>query len=184
MIAFPSNVLVIADYEKYHFQESLKSNIDFVLSCGDVPFQILEEVYELYRKPIFAVKGNHDSTQPFPKYVENVHHRMATYRKWLIGGWEGVPTYKSSGHYQWDDLSVTPQLSVFPYVDIFISHAPVYGLTDKNDYAHRGSKSILKYIEEKQPKYAYHGHVHSRMGAMVDNTAVVSVYGAKVFNLT
>lgn len=57
---------------------------DFVLSCGDVPFHVLEEIYDLYKKPIFAVRGNHDPVKPFPKCVEDVHHRMVQYRNWLI----------------------------------------------------------------------------------------------------
>lgn len=72
----------------------------------------------------------------------------------------------------------------FPYVDIFICHSPVKGYTDKADYAHVGSEAILKYIESKQPKYVYHGHVHSKIGAMIGRTAVVSIYGAKIVTLS
>jgi Icc-related predicted phosphoesterase len=57
-------------------------------------------------------------------------------------------------------------------------------LTDKADYAHGGSEAIRHYVEEKQPKYVYHGHVHAEMGAMLGESAVVSVFGAKVFTLT
>lgn len=185
MVAFPSNVLVIADYQNPSFTEKIYSSFDFVLSCGDVQDDILEEIYELYRKPIFAVKGNHDSNKPFPKFVEDVHFRIIQHRKWLIGGWQGVPSIKScAGPYEWDDLDAESQLSRFPPVDILICHAPVYKITDKVDAAHTGSQAILKYIQEKQPKHVYHGHVHSKMGAMIDRTAVVSVYGAKVFTLT
>lgn len=183
MIAFPSKVLVIADYEKYHFEETLRSKFDFVLSCGDVPFHIFEEIYDLYKKPIFAVKGNHDPVKPFPSCVEDVHHRMVQHRNWLIGGWQGVPTYKSSGPYEWDDLGATEQLSKFPYVDIFICHPPLYGQTDKADYAHTGSEALLRYVKEKQPRYVYHGHVHSAIGTMIDNSAVVSVFGSKIVTL-
>jgi Icc-related predicted phosphoesterase len=184
MIPFPSNVFVIADYQNYHFSEKIKYNIDFVLSCGDVEFQILEEIYERFKKPIFAVKGNHDQAKSFPKFVTDVHFNVAQHRNWFIGGWQGVPSYKSTGHYEWDDMGATKQLSNFPYVDIFICHAPVYKLTDKEDYAHTGSEAILKYIKDKQPKYVYHGHVHSEMGTMIGKTAVVSVIGAKLFTLT
>jgi len=184
MVAYPSKILVIADYDKYHFEETIRGRIDFVLSCGDVLFQTLEDIYKLYKKPIFAVKGNHDPTKPFPDFVTDVHKNIVQHRNWIIGGWQGVPTYKSTGVYEWDDLGATEQLSKFPYVDIFVCHAPVYGQTDKKDYAHTGSEAILRYIEEKQPKYVYHGHVHTEMGAMIGKTAVVSVFGAKVFNLS
>jgi len=184
VIAYPSKVLVIADYENYHFIEKFKPPIDFVLSCGDVPFHVLEEIYEFYKKPIFAVKGNHDPAKPFPSFVEDVHFKIIVHRNYLIGGWQGVPYYKNSGHYQWDDAEADFYLSKFPYVDIFICHAPVYKMTDKEDYAHTGSEAILKYIKEKQPKYVYHGHVHSKVGTMIGRTAIVSIFGAQIVNLT
>ncbi len=139
MIHYPSNVLVNADYEKYHFRDKLKRQFDFVLSCGDVQFQVFEEIHELYRKPIFAVKGNHDLTKSFPDYVTDVHHNIVQHRNCLIRGWQGVPSYKGTGPYEWDDMGVELQLSKFPYMDIFICHAPVSKLTDKEDYAHLGS---------------------------------------------
>jgi len=184
MVAFPSKVLVIADYDKHHFKEKVEHNIDFVLSCGDIPFHVFEEIYERFNKPIFAVKGNHDPTAPFPDFVEDVHHKMVQHRRWVIGGWQGVPQHKSTGPYEWDDTSTAFQLSKFPYVDIFICHSPVAKMPDMEDHAHMGSEAILKYIEEKQPRYVYHGHIHSKMGTMIGRTAVVSVFGAQVVTLS
>jgi Icc-related predicted phosphoesterase len=184
MIGYPSKVLVLADYPNPHFTENIPYKIDFVLSCGDVEFTILKEIYERFKKPIFAVKGNHDTTKRFPDFVNDVHLKFFQHRNWIIGGFEGTPTYKGSGAYEWDDLSAAEKLSKFPYVDIFICHAPILKFTDKDDYAHKGSEALLRYIEAKQPKYVYHGHVHSELGAMVGQTAVVSVYGVRVFILT
>jgi Icc-related predicted phosphoesterase len=56
---------------------------------------------------------------------------------------------------------------------IFICHAPLYGQTDKADYAHTGSEALLRYVKEKQPRYVYHGHVHSAIGTMIGKSAVV-----------
>ncbi len=184
MIGYPSNVLVVADYPKPRFEEAIRSKIDFVLSLGDVDPPILEEIHLRFQKPIFAVKGNHDSTKPFPDYVTDVHLRYVQHRNWFIGGFSGVPGYKGTGAYEWDDLSAAEKLGKFPYVDIFICHAPLLGVTDKEDYAHQGSEAIRRYIDAQQPKYVYHGHVHDKMGTMVGETAVVSVYGADVFHLT
>ena len=184
MIGYPSKVLVLADYPNPHFTENILYKIDFVLSCGDVEFTILEEVYEQFKKPVFAVKGNHDTTKPFPAFVHDLHLQFVQYRNWLIGGFQGAPAYKGPGAYEWDDLAAAEKLSKFPYVDIFVCHAPILKLTDKEDYAHTGSEAIRRYIEANQPKYVYHGHVHAEMGAMVGQTAVVSVCGVKVFTLT
>jgi len=184
MIGYPSNVLVVADYPKPKFEEDIRLRIDFVLSLGDVEPPVLEEIHLRFQKPIFAVKGNHDSTKPFPAYITDVHLRLVQYRNWFIGGFSGVPGYKGTGAYEWDDLSATDKLSKLPYVDIFICHAPLLGITDKDDYAHQGSEAIRRYIDSRQPKFVYHGHVHEKMGAMVGDTAVVSVYGAEVFRLS
>ena len=183
MIGFPSKVLVLADYPNPHFTDRVPGPIDFVLSCGDVDFQILQEVFELFRKPIFAVKGNHDSTQPFPSCVKDVSLKLVQHRNWLIGGLEGVPAFKSVGAYQWDDMAVTEKLDRFPYVDVFICHSPLHGITDKADYAHCGSEAILRYVREKQPQYVFHGHVHAEMGTMIGGCAVVSVFGFRVCTL-
>lgn len=183
MIGYPSSVLVVANYPKPRFEEAIRSKVDFVLSCGDVDPHTLEEIHLRFQKPIFAVKGNHDSTEPFPDYITDVHLRFVQHRNWFIGGLGGVPSYKGVGAYEWDDLSAAEKLSRFPYVDIFICHAPLIGITDSEDYAHRGSEAIKQYINAKQPRYVYHGHVHEKMGAMLGDTAVVSVCGADVFNL-
>ncbi len=184
MIGYPSNVLVVADYPKPRFEEDIRPRVDFVLSCGDVEPAILEEIHLRFHKPIFAVKGNHDSTKAFPEYVTDVHLRFVQHRKWLIGGLGGVPETKGSEAHEWDDLAATAWLDKLPYVDIFVCHAPVLGITDAEDAAHQGSEAIRRYVEARQPKFVYHGHVHAQMGAMIGMTAVVSVYGAKVFNLT
>lgn len=181
MIGFPSNILVVADYPNQHFLEAFKVNVDFVLSCGGCAFQILEEVYERFGKPIFAVKGKEDSKNPFPKFVQDVHFKVVQHRNWLIGGWQGMPSAYTTSPYEWDDVQAAGQLSKFPYVDIFICQAPLYKTTDKQD---DGSQAILQYVKEKQPKCVYHGRIRSKMGAMVGKTAAVSVFGAEVFYLT
>ncbi len=172
MVAFPSNVLVIADYDKPHFEEQIRHQIDFVLSCGNNPFHLFEEIHERFNKPIFAVKGDRDPIDPFPDFVEDVHHRMVQHRRWLIGGWQEVPDLKSPVSSEGDDASAALHLSNFPYVDIFIYHSC------------KESGAILKYIEEKQPRYVYHGKVHSDTGNIIGETALISVTGAQVVTLS
>ena len=183
MLAYPSKVLVMADYDKPHFQEKFKLNFDFALSCGDVKFPALEEIYEQYKKPIFAVKGHHDPRKPFPECVQDVHNRIAQHRHWLIGGWQGVPDDESAGADEWDDQSVSERLSKFPYVDIFICHAPIFQGPEQEADAPPETEAIRRYIREKQPKLVYHGYVHSKIGTMIDNTAVLGVFGAEIFTL-
>lgn len=183
MVAFPSNVLVIAGYDRPHFKEHVRHEIDFILSCGDVPFRLFEEIHERFNRPIFAVRGENDPSAPFPDFVEDVHHRMIQHRRWLIGGWQGVLPRKPSLDQEQDDTSADLHLGKFPYVDIFICNAPLSKMTEEEDYAYSDCEAILKYIEEKQPQYVYHGHEHTEVGRMIGNTAIISVLGAQVVTI-
>jgi len=68
---------------------------------------------------------------------------------------------------------VIKTLNRFGPVDILLCHQPPYGVLDKVTARfappawrgkHAGSKSILKYIKAKQPKYVFCGHIHEGKG--------------------
>lgn len=182
MVGYPSNVLVVSDYEPYHWKEHVPYRIDFILSCGDNSMQCLRDLYERYKKPIFAVRGNHDGASKFPKGVIDVHLNVEEYRQWTIGGFGGTLYYKDRGHNMWNDADADYLLSYMPRCDIFICHNPT-PVTDKDSYAHRGSEAIWNYINRVHPRFVYHGHTHKNAGTMVENTAIISVYGHKVVHL-
>lgn len=65
-------------------------------------------------------------------------------------------------------------LKRFGKIDILVCHQPPYGILDKvtNPAApkffqgkHAGSKVILNYIKQKQPKYVFCGHIHESKGS-------------------
>ena len=47
-------------------------------------------------------------------------------------------------------------------VDIVVTHAPIRGYGDLEDYAHRGFACFEKLLKEWRPKYWLYGHVHLR----------------------
>jgi len=64
-------------------------------------------------------------------------------------------------------------LKWFNCIDILVCHQPPYGVLDKitakfapKSYQgkHAGSKAVLNYIKEKQPKYVFCGHIHEGKG--------------------
>jgi len=76
-------------------------------------------------------------------------------------------------------------LKNFDKVDILVCHQPPYGILDKvtNPAApkffqgkHAGSKVILNYIKQKQPKYVFCGHIHEAKGNK-------KIGKTKIFNL-
>ena len=71
-------------------------------------------------------------------------------------------------------------------LDILVCHQPPYGILDKvtGKYGapkrfwgeHAGSKIILDYIQTKQPKYVFCGHIHEGKGkAKIGNSLVYNV---------
>lgn len=83
----------------------------------------------------------------------------------------------------------------FGQLDILICHQPPYRILDKVAFngapkhwigKHAGSKIILDYIERKQPKYVFCGHIHEGEGCKkVGKTEVcnLGVCGYKIVNL-
>jgi len=67
----------------------------------------------------------------------------------------------TEGEMRWRYLKLRPSIwKNHGKIDIFITHAPAYGLNDLDDSAHRGFKVFLDIINRYQPRYFLHGHVH------------------------
>ena len=50
-------------------------------------------------------------------------------------------------------------------VDIVLTHAPVRGFGDEDNMTHRGFEAFLPLLDQYQPRYLVHGHIHQRYGA-------------------
>ena len=49
----------------------------------------------------------------------------------------------------------------FPAVDVFLSHAPPYGINDEpGDPTHEGFRALREYLEVNKPKVWLHGHTY------------------------
>jgi uncharacterized protein len=68
------------------------------------------------------------------------------------------------------------------YLDVFITHAPPWGVHDQEDLPHQGIKAFRWLIKNFQPAYHFHGHIHvyrpdtvtqTRLG----RTMVINTYG-------
>jgi Icc-related predicted phosphoesterase len=74
------------------------------------------------------------------------------------------------------------------YLDIFVTHAPPWGIHDDNDPAHQGVKAFNWLIETFQPTLHIHGHIHVyRPGVTtetkVGRTLVLNTYGYRKLTL-
>lgn len=152
---------------------------EVVVSCGDVPEDVLGRVVLRYGVPCLGVLGNHDPASP-PPMLRDLHLRVVEWAGVTFGGFEGARRYKPLGHHLYEEVEVEALLAGFPRVDVFVAHSPPAGIHDAEDGVHNGFRAFRRYIEERQPALFLHGHVHRRAETMVGRTRVVATVGARM----
>lgn len=162
---------------------------DLIISCGDLKPQYLSFLVTLTRVPLLYVHGNHDGiyeTQP-PEGCDCIEDDLVIYKGLRILGLGGTPRY-SPGPHQYSEAQMRWRIFKLKWkilkhrgVDIVVSHAPLAGVGDGDDFAHRGYYEFLRFVDKYHPKYWLHGHVHMRYG--IDNTRVREYNGTKVINV-
>ncbi|MBU0511679.1 MAG: metallophosphoesterase [Chloroflexi bacterium] len=177
-------------------------HIDLVIACGDLPYYYQEFIISMLNVPLLFVRGNHD---PEVEYGEggqrqcplggvDLHRRIIRLESVLLAGIEGSIRYKNEGIFQYTQdemwmhvVKLVPGLLLNHfrygrYLDIFVTHAPPWGIHDKLDLPHQGIKAFRWLIEVFKPKYHFHGHIHVyRPDAITvtqfGSTSVINTYG-------
>jgi len=154
-------------------------DVDLILGCGDLAYYYLEFVVSMLDVPLFYVRGNHSSQVEYtmvgpkthPHGGTDLHRRVINHKGLILAGVEGSLRYRN-GPFQYTQsemwlhiLRIVPILlrnKLFSgrYLDVFISHAPPWGIHDKQDLPHQGIKAFRWFIETFKPRYHFHGHIH------------------------
>ncbi|MFA5015822.1 MAG: metallophosphoesterase [Actinomycetota bacterium] len=184
--------------------ERLK-DIDFIVSCGDLPNSYLEFIVSTLNKPLFYVHGNHHIDTIYtengvkeggPEGCINLDSRIIEYNGVIIGGLEGSIRY-SAGKYQYTDFEMCMKINrmkprlylnrIFKkrYIDILITHSPPYKIQDQDDLPHRGFKCFTSFIRRYNPKFLIHGHIHvygidNNWMKKAGETKVINTYGFRI----
>lgn len=144
------------------------SDVQLVISCGDLPAVYLEYIVSTLNVPLFYVRGNHDERySESPPGGENLHMRVIEHRGLTFAGLEGCMRY-NNGEIQYTDsqmLWMVMRMGLSPILrgglDVLVTHSPPYGIHDRPDRAHTGFKSLLKFMRWYSPRYLLHGHTHT-----------------------
>jgi len=146
-----------------------------IVSCGDLPPDYLEYMHAILEAPLVYVRGNHDLPQDNPDAYAgaiNLHRRLVRLEGLLLAGMEGSLYYSRGGPQStqagmWANvLGLAPTLLLVGlrtgrFLDIFVSHAPPWGVHDvPDDPPHRGFKAFRWLIRAFHPALHVHGHVH------------------------
>ncbi|MBE5802732.1 MAG: metallophosphoesterase [Clostridiales bacterium] len=172
-------ILFVADEEsKYlwdHFQPGRLSDVDLIISCGDLAPEYLSFLVTMSTAPLLYVHGNHDGKyEKFPpEGCECIEDRLVNVGGLRILGLGGSQRY-SPGMHQYTEAEMTRrvhrlhrQIKKAGGVDLVISHAPVRGLGDSDTVAHRGFDAFRELLERYKPGYWAYGHVHMRYGVSI-----------------
>src|SRR5436309_3503680 len=145
------NLLIIADDESLG-KTIADCNADLLVSCGDLPDElILDAATRCHCREILAVKGNHDSSAPFPASIQNLHLRVFQFRSVTFGGFCGSWKYKPRGNYLFEDSEVERYLANFPPVNVFVTHNSPRLVHDRDDDVHTGFAAFHQYIQRAKP---------------------------------
>ena len=175
---------------------SYAEGVEAVISCGDLPFDYLEYVITCLGVPLYYVLGNHDPASDGPEHPEGctpLDGRVVDAEGMVLVGLSGSRLY-SGGPNQYTErqmrgrawaLSIrilARKLAGRPAPQIFVSHAPPFGLGDREDLAHIGFESFLGLIDRHKPSLWLHGHVHlygpeGQRVARRGETKIVNAFG-------
>ena len=182
------------------------SDVDLVISCGDLPYFYIEYIMTMLNVPLYFVRGNHASRVEFassgvprtyPWGAFDLHQR--THRDesgLLLAGLEGCVRYNkgdwqyTQNEYWFKVFRLVPALLINKvrhgrYLDFFITHASPWKIHDMDDRAHHGAKAFNWLIRNFQPSCHLHGHIHvyrqdTVTQTQVGKTTVINTYGYKV----
>ncbi len=177
------NVLTLSDIPiGFIYSEQVRTrfrHIDVVLSCGDLPYYYLEYIISMLDVPLYFVRGNHAKLVEYtsggprthPWGATDMHRRVIDHRGLLLAGVEGSIRY-NRGPFQYTQwqmwghvVRLVPallqnRLRHGRYLDVFMSHAPPWGIHDQHDLPHHGVKAFRWFLRTFKPAYHIHGHIH------------------------
>lgn len=193
-------ILAVADEEaKYYYdfyQPGKLDEFDLILACGDLHRSYLEFLVTMARCPVLYVHGNHDENfvdKP-PEGCICVEDKIFVYQGIRILGLGGSYRYRQ-GTYLYTERQMARrirklwfQLLRFGGFDILMTHAPARGINDFDSLSHRGFESFVKLIDQYQPKYFVHGHIHKNYGIKIPQrtphgeTTIINAYDYCTFD--
>lgn len=188
-------LLLISDEESSYlwdyYKPGMLSDIDLILSCGDLKAEYLSFLVTMGRAPLLYVHGNHDAlyTSHPPEGCDCIEDRLVTVGGLRILGLGGSQMY-SGGPNQYTERQMERRIQRLQFklaksrgVDIVLTHAPVRGYGDEDNITHRGFEAFIPLLDKYSPKYLIHGHVHMRYSSdqkrqrQYNNTVLINACG-------
>ena len=143
--------------------------VDLILSAGDLPAKYLSFLTCFTDAPIIYVPGNHDdryAKEP-PEGCLCADGKVLQIKGVRILGLGGSIRYNPNGVNMYSEkemacriASLRRTLRATGGFDILLTHAPIRGFGDQEDFPHRGFECFGPLLDAWHPAVMVHGHVH------------------------
>lgn len=165
-----------------------REGVELICTLGDLERSDILELEQITAIPKIGVYGNHCSGNYMPEIgIVNMHLQTAQLGSIRLGGFEGCVRYKEGDAPMFTQEQAARLLQNFPPVDVFLSHAPPYGINDEpEEVTHQGFHALRKYLDEQQPRLWLHGHTYPSAGELITQhgpTRIEYVFGHKIITL-
>lgn len=185
-------IFVISDVENKAFWDyydpARLEGVDLILSCGDLKPKYLEFLETMKNVPLLYVGGNHDNYSLYPpEGCYSIEDQVYDYQGLRILGLGGSLDYiPGENRYSEQEMKgrirkVMRDIRMKNGFDILLSHVPPHGYGDMEDLPHRGFDSFNDLLNEYQPKYHLHGHIHLNYGRGIRRESL-HASGTKIIN--
>jgi Icc-related predicted phosphoesterase len=199
-------ILAVSDVEVPKMQnaeylQTTYSDVDMLISCGDMSAAYLDFICSVLSRPLYYVRGNHDTTYkpPDPGGV-NLHMKVKLFKGFSFAGLEGSVRYNEGAIQYTEGQMLMNVLKLMPRmiprlarkgygVHVLVAHSPPRGIHDiPEDYAHRGFKAFHYLMRWVRPQYLIHGHVDTwdrrkTRETVFHHTTVLNINPYMVFDL-
>ncbi|WP_028856613.1 metallophosphoesterase family protein [Psychrilyobacter atlanticus] len=190
-------ILIISDTEilgRYPMDKLKKmfSDIDFIISAGDLGNDYLDYLFTTLNKDIIYVNGNHVHKKGHDiSFCKNIDGKIIRYKGLKIFGLGGSKKYSYQEN-QYSEFEMTQRIILnLGYLfwgrklDIMVTHTPPRRINDREDFTHQGFEVFHKILKYFKPKLWIHGHIHlvSHMDTQettIGDTRIINAYGYKV----
>ena len=187
------------------------ADVDFVVSCGDLPVHYLEFVTSTLNVPCYYVRGNHDHDHyaighggnlvTAPQGWTNLDMQYMRVQGITMAGLEGCLRYKPAVPIQytqseqwWRAFWLARKLLFGRAMyrrglDILVAHSPAYGIHDGPDRAHTGFHAFNWLIARFKPRLFLHGHQHRNYAPMqptetgYDGTRIMNIQPYRIIDV-
>ena len=192
-------ILAVSDEEsKYlwdYFQKEKVEGIELILSSGDLDPDYLSFLATVCSVPVLYVRGNHDDKYAYkaPEGCICIENKVYVYKGIRILGLGGSMRY-SKGVNQYTEKEMQQRVKKVKWkikknkgIDILLTHSPAYGINDGKDLPHRGFEAFYDILNQYEPHFFVHGHMHMNYGreykrhVQYGKTNIINAYERYVF---